>query len=263
MASKYNELIWINLFINIICLTESKKLSFLFGNNDLNHSYCPFKHYSTTIKDLCFFFYKTRKHPKSAQEICKKNSHRLATIDNNLTWIALKYSIDQFYTTNNYSYKNLNNRFHMGSVYKMNKQSYFWNHSQTKIEENYFCFSKLNKTFSINSNFNCIELIYNDEIYQSFHDKKMCLKLIDCSNARFSICEWRGDNIQDYSVELRSQIINAYKCIICVASLYCLIWILLWLYHKKKFDNKIMLIMNDYLNELRLFNLNLNNAKDV
>jgi hypothetical protein len=257
--------LWLlHLILSYLSIVESKKLSFLFGEIDKTHSNCPFKHYVSTIKDLCFLFYKNKKYTKSALEICNKNSHRLATLDNDSTWKALKYSINTFYLANNLSSKHLNNRFHMGYVYRIDSLNYFWNHSHAKIDMKYFCSSKKNKTIAINSNMNCLELIYNDENYESIHDRTMCLKLIDCSNARLFICEWHGGKIQDYSLELRSQIINAYVTILCVASLFSLIWTFLWFYHKKKFDKQIMLIMTNYLDELKLLNMNVNdNGKDV
>jgi hypothetical protein len=261
------------------CLTQflvlnfayGKKLNFLFSRNldpDTDF-YCPHNHYATMVEDLCYYVNIYRKNHKSAEESCKKLSHRLAEIDSDNTMQALSSVIDKFYKflnlqNNNSASLSVNLRFHLGSVYKKtaddnNNNNFllnyklYWNHSRVEVNRGYIC-KRLNGTYSLgNFSLTCIALVTNDPKYFSDRDGNMCLKLIECQNARNSVCEWRGESIQSYNLELRNQIINAYISIMYVMGLFLVLWLILYIVHEKRVKNEISLPLNTYLEELKLF----------
>lgn len=79
------------------------------------------------------FFQKTH---KSAQEVCKKVSHRLAYIDTPDTWDALLDALGKFQKSIDIKNQSVSFRFHLGPIYKTN--GYFWNTSNTEIQNEIF-----------------------------------------------------------------------------------------------------------------------------
>jgi hypothetical protein len=102
--------------------------------------YCPRKHINTPIEDLCYYFYRHKKTHLAASETCANLSHRLAVLESEPTWNGLLYAIDKFtkrvltalHAANpehdfNPNRSLVNFRFHLGAVYRIEKQVLYIN----------------------------------------------------------------------------------------------------------------------------------------
>ncbi|RMZ97484.1 hypothetical protein BpHYR1_000229 [Brachionus plicatilis] len=253
------KLLLINIFLLLnldskICIDSPRKvLWFLFDHpiDPQSEFYCPQKHTATHIEDLCYYFYLYKKMHQSAKEACEKVSHRLAEIDSAQTWQTLVQTMSKLFNKN--KIKNL--RFHMGLVNLKDKHLY-WANTSSLVNEELMCQKIPGRSFyAIDHNSSCIELIHNDPHYQSLNGLDTCLKLIDCHHVRYAICEWRGDSIKSYNLELRSQLINSYISILVVICLFCFMWIILYNYHARRVNSIISKACADYLEEEKIFNL--------
>ncbi|CAF0708031.1 unnamed protein product [Brachionus calyciflorus] len=231
-----------------------KVLWFLFdkSQNPDSEFYCPQKHLVTKIEDLCYHFYTFKKTQKSAQEICKKVSHRLVEIDSEKTQQALFESMDKFLFASDIK----SFRFHIGAVYNIDSK-FYWNNSNFLLDPNLFCqkLSKFSFLLQPKSNMTCLELIHKDPNYKSINGFNTCLKIVDCQSVRYAICEWRGDTIQSYNLELTAQLINSYISLLVVLGLFSFLWIILYRVHKFRVKNISSKACADYLEEMKIFNL--------
>lgn len=245
-----------------------KKLWFLFSNrrddSQLDY-YCPRKHFSTRIEDLCFYFYRYRKVHKSAGQVCKLSSHRLATIDSFHTLNAVVEAFEKFLKSlvllNESKKHETSFRFHLDSIYKQADGVFYWNSTHTPLHNDLMCAKTKNivnvSQFMSHVNSTCVELIVNDLNYRSNSGEMQnaCLKLIDCNSIRYAICEWKGHTIQNYNLQLEAQLVKSYGSILVVFLVFVSIWILLYYFRfKKRFYHEIQDNFNFYIAELSLFN---------
>lgn len=236
------------------CIESPRKvLWFMFDppSDPQSEFYCPQRHSATKIEDLCYYFYLYIKTHKSAQEACHKVSHRLAEIDSSETWEALIETMSKFFNSN----KIRSLRFHVGSVDIKNRNLY-WTNSSTLVKKDFMCQKTTHySSNSMDHNSNCIELIHKDSHYQSITGMDTCLKLVNCHHVRYAICEWRGDSIKSYNLELKSQLINSYISILVVICLFCFMWTVLYTYHARRVNSIISKTCADFLEEEKIFNL--------
>ena len=256
-----------NLVKHIVC--SPKKLSFLFKHKedpDLDY-YCPQKHFASRIEDLCYYIPTSKKTHKTAENMCKKKSHRLAEIESQLIFESVLDTLHKYYlTTKEISpEEDANKKYHLGSIYKIEngEQKIYWNESNLLIDESLLCKKLKFKSHEIliNPSYSCIELIYNDSNYRSENGKNSCLKLVDCQSVKYSICEWRGNDIKSYNLELKEQIINAHISVLFVASLFNFIWFILYALHKRRVRYQLDLALNNYKDELRIFSIDPNQVE--
>jgi hypothetical protein len=216
--------------------------------------YCPRRHTSTLSRNLCFYITTTKRTRSSAIENCFKKSHRLVEIDSNFTWTKLVYALRK--VESNYVSMNVKG-FHIGLL-KIQNSSNVWNNSEIELNKNFLC--KKNSTFesALTSKNKCVELKPNNSSLINF-----CLIVKDCNttSTRHSICEWRGDKIEDFSVELREELIKSYFVIIGVFLAYIAILYLLYLSHRFRSKNQIEAAVKNYEDELKIFNLDVTKIK--
>lgn len=250
-------LVNILFFVNIIskeCIESPRKVLWFLFDHPIDPQvefYCPQKHTATKIEDLCYYFYLYKKTHKSVEEACEKVSHRLAEIDSAKTWQVLVETIEKNFDQN--KYKNL--RFYMGLV-NLKEKNLYWANTSTLVNSDLMCQKIPGRTFyAIEKNSSCIELIHKDPTYRSLSGHDTCLKLIDCHHVRYAVCEWRGDSIKSYNLELSSQLINSYISILFVICLFCLMWIILYNCHARRVNSIISKACADYLEEKKIFNL--------
>lgn len=255
------KLIFFYLLIILVKTSNNRKLSNLFfGNKIFNNTKfndCPPKHQQTNVQDLCLYIYKLKKTHKNAEEFCNKASHHLAVVDSDQTWLAIESTLKDFKSTTDIK----NNRFHMGTIYKHGFDMIYWNFTNSRIDSKYLCklrssISQSNYKNSLNNdnlNLNCIELIENDRNFESRDGSSLCLKLINCLNVRYAICEWRGSSIKNFFDQLSDQLLNAYITTFCVASLFCLMWIFLYFLHWFRFKDLFKSVELNHLIETKNF----------
>jgi hypothetical protein len=242
----------------------TKKLSFIFVRSvepDV-HFYCPQQHYATVVEDLCYHFYPFKKTHNTAEEVCRKASHRLAEIDGEPSWSGVYNAVEKFYKSslNLSSGQALPNlRFHLGSVYKLPntnsdlKFSFLWNSSHTQVHESYLCRNASNFNLAVNFNLNCLELLINEVNYVAESGQRLCLKPVDCQTVRYSVCEWRGGGIPEFGLELKSQLVNAYISVVFVMFFFFLVGIMLYVCHCCRNPDEISAPLDAYRDELELF----------
>lgn len=132
------------------------------------------------------------------------------------------------------------------------------------VDEGLFC--RNSRTTPLNSsilNLSCVELIIKDSNYISNSGLNTCIKIIDCLSPRFTICEWRGNTIQSYNLELTSQLINSYISLLFVIALFCFMWTMLYFLHIIRIRNENSSAISDYLEELKIFNLSTREDKQL
>lgn len=233
--------------------------------------YCPVKHGTTYVENLCYYTTFARRTRANAKENCFKKSHRLAEIDTNQTWNALIYYLNK---EENQINDILGMKlFHLGTLKvkhsnKLNFSKYIWNHSETELIQQILCSSSFvyfNESPSL-SRIKCVELLVN---YVSTSNssantviKDKCLRIVECNRTSiYSICEWRGDNIEDFSVYLLDQLIEAYYAIVVVFLLYIIIWYIFYLIYKYRSKDQLRKISKAYKYELKISNLDVTNIK--
>ena len=187
--------------------------------DDEHDYYCPRKHTTSIDKNLCFYISITKRSRISARENCFKKSQRLVEIDSNLTWNALMYSLSKNETDipNTPSVKS----FHIG-VLKLKNNYYIWNNSESEINKKLLC----NKSDLVpRSDFKCANL-------RLISLNNVCFQVTECNDTRsigYSICEWRGDLIDDFNIELYKELVKSYYVILCVLIIYIILIYLLYL----------------------------------
>lgn len=222
-------------FFILECLAVQKstrKLDFLFRRDDF---YCPLNHKKSSIEDLCYLVsHKKKSSYQEADDHCQKKSHRLVQIDNLLVWSNIKLGLDKMFDSLNIN--NLNLSFYVAA-----------NHSLVELykEKNFFC----NKTNTNNTKNSCVELRY---LYSN-QNSLICLSMINCKKHRYAFCEWRGDNIQSYNINLKSQILNCFFSILFALGLFILAWTLIYFNHKHYTKSELNHLFDTYLKEKQIF----------
>jgi hypothetical protein len=207
----------------------------LFRTNDL---FCPLNHKKTLVEDICYLIQKKKKNYEGSERYCKNNSHHLARINNELAWNNAKYGLDHTLTKYDYDAKNL-------TFYA--QLDYF-----KEIKNAYFCNNHSKDNRSTSNNKTCLVLNY----YYDLNKKSaICLDYLNCSNKTYALCEWRGDQVENYSFYLRTQIKNASFSIIFALALFFTFWILLYLYHRHCVRNELNYHLSSYLKEKEIFYL--------
>ena len=223
-----------------------KKLSFLF-RRDLNHDasfYCPPKHLSTFVEDLCYNVNPLRKSRKTAIESCKKVSNRLAEIDSDESWLALLSSLAKYYKTLEMEDELVNLRFHLGRLVHLHQSNqWVWKSSLASWNDRYTCRKKNSpetKPYEPSNRTSiCVELLDRDLLYESMASSNSCLRLVDCDRIRYSICEWRGNSLQNFSSQLRHELIHSFISVLVVSVLFCLCWLILYQCHTRWLDDDL------------------------
>lgn len=274
---------------------KRKKLWFLFSNepNPVLDFYCPRKHFHTNTEDLCYFFHRYQKMHKSAEQICKNSSQRVAEIESEATLYSLLYALEKF---QRYLYSITEDapsssamvakpsimtastifrfRFHVGAVFKKaqndadqsNPRSHrlYWNESGLELNANLMC-NLTQKHQNVTTRLECIELVVGNDfsVYKANVSHRSCLKPVDCMGVRYVVCEWRGSNtIQSYSKELEAQMINSYLLTLVVVVLFIFILSIIYLENRKRIQSEISNALENYKKELELFDFSKNSDED-
>lgn len=72
---------------------------------------------------------------------------------------------------------------------------------------------------------------------------------------RYAVCEWRGETIQSFNMQLEAQLLNAYISVLVVFVLFVLIWLFIYCLHRKRMWKEISLAFENYKKEIELFDL--------
>ena len=213
-------------------------------------SYCPRKHTTSFDKNLCFYVSFTKRSRISARENCFKKSQRLVEIESNLTWNALLSSLAKFET----EFREITatvKSFHIG-VLKLQNNSYVWNQTELEINKKLLCTNSDLKPTSENK---CANLRFVSL-------ENVCFNVTECYDTKsigYSICEWRGNSIEDYSSELYRELIKSYYVIFCVFLIY--INILYLLYFIQNYRLKLQEALYRESDEFKISNLDVTNLK--
>jgi hypothetical protein len=255
----------------VLCYDQprSRKLSLLFDPAQSDQQpldvrfYCPQQHYATGVEDLCYHIYPFKKTHKSAEEVCRKVSHRLAELDSPAALLGIQTALDTFDKSqggrSEQQQQQLNRRFHLGSVLKRldkdNPQQaiLYWNQSGRPVDPAYLCHNASTLRLAVNFGFGCVELLVNEASYVSRDGQRQCIKPVDCGTVRYSVCEWRGHELPAFGLELTRQLVNAYVSVLAVMVVFSAVWMLLYVWHEWRMQGEIDEPLRAYRDELELF----------
>jgi hypothetical protein len=205
--------------------------------------YCPVKHMTTRVKDLCFYVSYSRRSRNAAKDNCAKRSQRLVELDSNQTWYALRSHLNRedYYQTNDASAIKI---FHIGLLkYNATVKAFVWNHTNVAMDKRYMCTIDTNSTIN---NRTCAELI----VYNSYNVSFKCLKLVECNRmSRYSICEWRGAHMKNFSSHLTTELTKSYISIVGVLLLHVVLLGLICFIHSCRTKDQIKELVERHANE--------------
>ena len=216
--------------------------------------YCPRKHATSLDRNLCFYVTSSRRTRNSSTENCLKNSQRLVEIDSNSTWNALIYTLNKTDEIRSTGEK----PFHIGVV-KLKNKTYVWNNSQTELLKSLMCNNKAATDLTSKLDYKCAELrISLPKLENSCINLKECNKFNNKAN---SICEWRGHEIEEFSVQLYKELIHSYYVIFGVIIIYYMILYLLYITYEYRMKPQHEAALKTYEYELKISNLDVTNIK--
>jgi hypothetical protein len=208
------------IIILLLALHSYQVLGFLdWTVRDEANFYCPVKHATTHIRDLCLYVSYSRRSQATAVDNCAKKSQRLIELDSAPTWLALQRILarDEHPSTDAIRI------FHVGLLQldrRLNK--FTWNHSGSQLDQQMLC--RVAPMPLVDER--CAELLVDDRSNVS------CIRLVDCNRrALYSVCEWRGEHIKPFSQHLASELIKSYVSILGVLAVHgCLFGLVVFLH---------------------------------
>jgi hypothetical protein len=193
--------------------------------------YCPVKHMTTHVRDLCLYVSYSRRSRDASRDNCVRKSQRLAELDSMDTWHALKSHLhrEDYQSSDAYAIK----IFHMGLLrFNAKLNAHVWNHTGARLDNNTLC----NPGFKLTTSEKCVELFVDDRFNVSFK----CLRLVDCNRkSLYSICEWRGSTIPNFDKHLVAELIKSYMGIVGVLLVYAFLLGLICTIHNCRTRNQI------------------------
>ena len=209
---------------------NTRKLSSLFGRN---YFFCPTIHKTTFIPDLCYLASKSKMNYSEGIDYCSSVSHRLAIIHNKDTNTAIRHFLNRISTQSD-----------------KRPISYFIDNKSIQdliIDD---CNRSVKESMKSNR---CSELTI--EMVGKSNSTKICFNSVDCGKSRIVICEWRGDNIANFSVELKSQILVAYLSSFSALLLFSIIWLVLYQCQAKRVNEEISYALKSFTKELDILTI--------
>jgi hypothetical protein len=252
--------IFINFNCLLITLIELKKVDFLFDHSDPQTSYyCPSRHQKSSVDNLCFYINPMRQINLEASKFCKLNSQRLVEINDEITWKALFTSLNNYYKAINHNnIINKSVKFFIGQVMKRRDNfRLIWLESKIELNTDFMCQLHYDQNQRVvnetNESIFCIELIDHTNGYVSRNGYNSCLKLTDCNKSHHSICEWRGDSIENFNIHLEIELIKSYVVTVSTFIIFIILLIIIFIFHQIRIKNEMTIALNEYSNERKIF----------